>query len=665
MSNVRSLLVLVLLAALAGCSSTTQASSSNTDWTLPGHDYGNNRYVASTITPANVKTLALAWKTAIADDGEQEAAPIVSGGVMFLSTPHNHVIALDAKTGALKWDSPYTPATVLDFATNRGVGVSDGKVFILTQDCKVRALDAATGKEAWSVTGCSTDSNNWYSMPAYVYKDMLIVGVAGGDFGGNGSVQAFKASDGTKLWQWNTIPAPGEPGHETWGGDSWKHGGAALWGGLSIDPQTGTLYIAPGNAGPDFSKDVRPGKNLYSDSVVALDISANAPKMKWYYQIDDNDTHDSDPAMPPVLFDGVVGGKSRKLLAIADKSANLLILDRTNGQVIHKITVAQQDGISMHPTPQGLKACPNHGGGVEWLGGAYDPTTNLFIIPATQECGVFHSYAVQRPWKAGVNYRGGPPVPRNDGTGVVNAVDVSSGKIVWKVPVPYPAQGGALITASGVTFTTDLSGTIYALDTKTGKTLWTYATGSHVVAPFSTYRVDGREYLALEGGQAGNQQTPNLPASKGSYVFAFALGVQKPMLNTAQGQSAAGLATSNITQTGSAPYTRAQVQAGKMQYAQSCSACHGAQLQGVSAPALAGSAFGKSHLTIGSLHEFVTKEMPLTEPGSLKPDQYESIIAYILASNCVKPQNATTAFPSVLPPSAATVILSGASCPVK
>ncbi len=201
------------------------------DWLLAGHGYDNNRFVSSTITKSNVATLAPAWSTQIADDGEQEAAPVVWNGTMYLSTPHNHVIALNAATGALKWDSPYTPATILDFAVNRGVGIVDGKVFIATQDCRIRALDAQTGHQVWSVAGCSTQQNNWYSMPVYVYKDKLLVGVAGGDFGANGSVQAFSAKDGTKLWQWDTVPGPGQPGHETWPGDSWKHGGAALWEG--------------------------------------------------------------------------------------------------------------------------------------------------------------------------------------------------------------------------------------------------------------------------------------------------------------------------------------------------------------------------------------------------------------------------------------------------
>ena len=640
------------------------AEQDSSSWLLAGHGYGNNRYVTSTISAANVGTLAPAWSTQIADDGEQEAAPIVWRGTMYLATPHNHVIALNATTGALKWDSSYTPASILDFAANRGVGIGGGKVVLGTQDCRIRALDLDTGRKVWDVPGCTTQQNNWYSMPSYVYKGTVLIGTAGGDFGGNGSVQAFSLRDGAKLWQWNTVPGPGQPGNDTWPGESWKHGGAALWGGLSVDPQTSTLYIAPGNPSPDFSEATRKGKNLYADSVVALDISGAQPKLKWYYRIINSDTHDADPAMPPVLFDGRVGGTKRRLLAVADKGGNLVILDRSTGAPIHRLAVATQLNLDVPPDVAGQKACPNHGGGAEWLGGAYDPATNYFVIPVTQECGVFKSYAKQPDWVQGQNYRGGPPVARQDGTGLVNAVDVSTGKFAWRTAVPYPAQGGALVTSTGLTFTSDLGGDLYALDTKTGKILWKRATGVSIVAPFSLYRVDGAEYLAVEGGQPGNQKTPNLPPSKGSYALAFRLGATNPVANSARGQSlAAASATAGIAQSGSAPYTQAQVQVGKQQYATSCQSCHGAQLQGVSAPALAGSAFGKSHLSISALRTVVTTQMPLTAPGSLTPAQYASLMAYLLAANCVKPSgNGTTPFPAADQSAFKTVILVGAVC---
>ncbi|HTX55644.1 MAG TPA: PQQ-binding-like beta-propeller repeat protein [Candidatus Acidoferrales bacterium] len=653
--------VLLAMTLLAACSQSQQGATG--DWLSAGHDLSFNRYVTSTIGAQNVAQLAPAWTTQIADTGEQESAPIISDGTMYVSTPHNSVLALDAATGALKWDASYTPSEVLDFAVNRGVSIAGGKVFIATQDCRVRALDASTGKELWNVAGCSTDANNWYSMATYVYGNMLLVGVAGGDFGGNGAVQAFDVNNGKKLWQWDTIPAPGQPGHNTWPGDSWKHGGAALWGGLSVDPATSTLYVAPGNPAPDFYNGNRKGDNLYADSVVALDISGPQPKLKWYYKITDVDVHDADPAMPPVLFDGTVNGQKEPLLAIGDKGGNFVILDRTNGTLIHRLAVAHQLGLNQDPTPQGREACPNHGGGVEWNGGAYDPATNYFIVPVTQECGVFFTYAVQPPWQQGVNYHGGPMAKREDGTGQVNAVDVSSGTIAWATPLPYPAQGGALVTSTGLTFTSDLAGNLYALDTKTGKQLWTYATHTAIVAPFSMYTAGGNEYLAILGGEPGNQKTPNVPVSKGDYVMAFRVGATNPAANGTTGQAVALVeAAKGVTQTGTAPYTPAQLQIGKTAYMENCSSCHGAQLQGVSAPALVGAGFAAAKLSISDVRGIVTKQMPLTAPGTLSPATYAAIMAFLSASNCVKPATPAAPFPTTDEPGFKTVVFMGEVC---
>jgi mono/diheme cytochrome c family protein len=435
---------------------------------------------------------------------------------------------------------------------------------------------------------------------------------------------------------------------------------------LSVDPKTNTVFIAPGNPSPDFNDKNRVGKNLYADSVVALDISGTRPKLKWYYPLLQNDTHDDDPAMPAVLFAGVVDGRPRQLLGIGDKAANFVILDRATGAVVHRLAVAHQHGNDAAPTVQGREACPNHGGGIEWLGGSYDPKTNYFIVPTTVECGLFRTYAVVPAWAPGLNYRGGPPTKRRNGTGLVDAIDVSSGRIVWERPLPYPAEGGVLITSTGLAFTSDLSGNVYALDTQTGKTLWRRSTNSAIVAPFSSYRVDGNEYLVTVGGEAGNQATPNLPASRGSFVMAFRVGASAAMQNAATGQSAAtNLAAAGVVQQGLVSYTAAQVSAGKAQYAASCIACHGAQLQGVSAPALSGGAFGKLHVTIATMQNVVTKQMPLTAPGSLTKTQYASLMAFLLASNCVKAPSGGVK-PFVAPDAEnGEIVLAGASCPVK
>jgi alcohol dehydrogenase (cytochrome c) len=501
-----------------------KAATDESDWLSAGKSLDWNRYTTlKQIDAANVARLKPAWTYKIDDDGEQEAAPIVWHGTMFVSTPHDHVIALDAKTGQKKWEFSYTPAHVISFATNRGVALVDGKVFVGTLDGRLIALDAQTGAQLWNVPAVDDPVNTWYNSAPYVFNDTVIIGTSGGDQGNIGQISGFRVSDGKRLWVWHNVPAPGEPGHETWPSDSWQHGCADAWGGISIDAKSGTLFEAPGNPCPDQIDANRKGQNLYSDSVVALDIAHGAPKLKWYYQLVNDDTHDTDPAMPPVLFTGAVNGQPRELLAQGDKAGDFVILDRATGALVSKNVLVTQKGLDVAPDPTGKIACPNHGGGVEWNGGAYDPASNLFLIPATDECATWHAQASVE-YLPGHQYAGGPLPRRSGGHGVISAIDVASGKVAWKKDVPFPAQGGALITATGLAFTSELDGVFYALDAKTGKTLWQNATGSAIVDAPSAYQVDGTEYVAVISGQGGNQSTLELPKQNaGSFITAFAL----------------------------------------------------------------------------------------------------------------------------------------------
>jgi alcohol dehydrogenase (cytochrome c) len=633
------------------------------DWLLPAKSYLGNRFTAlNQITPQNVSTLGVAWKTQISDDGQQEAAPVVTNGTMYIATPHDNVLALDARTGKLKWQFPYNPPVVL-FAVNRGVGVEDGKVFLGTQDCRVIALDAETGKTVWNVPGCRDAANSFFSMASYVYKGSVVLGTGGGDNGNQGRVSAFSVVDGKKQWDWDTIQ------RDTWPGKSWMHGGADVWSGMAINPKTNTLFVAPGNPGPDMILKGRKGEDLYTNSLVALDISGKTPRVKWHYQLLKDDTHDEDPAMVPVLFSGEVEGSSRDLVAIGDKTGDFFILEQTSGKLIHRLALSDQKGLDNAPTLEGAPGCPNHGGGIEWLGGAYDPKSNLFVIPSTNECGTWKLLTEHPEYIPGQTFTGGPLPERNKGTGVVSAVDVSTGEVRWQVPVPYPAQGGALITTTGIVFTSDLGGTAYALDVATGKQLWKADTGSSICAPFSTYMLDGDQYLAILVGEAGNQQTANLPATHGSHVLVYKLGASQPVVNGTGGQTPlaaipASAASAQIAGTGSAPYTKQQVARGKTVYAGQCAVCHGHKLQGISAPALTGPSFAKSHLNASQIRSVVATQMPLTAPGSLAPDDYASVMAYMLSYDCVRPAgNGKAPFPTTDDPGLAKVTVGAKTCP--
>lgn len=686
MGSFRTLLTAVFISSFAACSggnaggnSTSDqaallaAGSNDANWIVPGKTYAGNRVTGlDEIRPANVAQLKKAWITSVRDDGEEEASPIAWNGVVYVSTSHDNVLALDGRSGNLRWAFPYSPAYELQYPVNRGVGLENGRLFLVTQDCRLLAIDAATGKQVFNVPACHDTSNTWYSMAAYVYKGKVIVGTSGGDLGGSGLVSAFSTENGSRLWDWHTVAQPGQPGHETWPGSSYVHGGAAVWSGLSIDQATDTLYAAPGNPGPNLTDYGHRGQNLYADTVVALDISGTSPRLKWYYKVVHNDVHDNDPSMPPVLFTGTVGGSPRELLAVGDKAGDFVILDRTNGTPVDRLAVSNQQGIfTSVPSVAGTFACPNHGGGVEWNGGSYDEATNFFFIPSTQECAIWKIiYTGAVPYIPGQAYTAGPLPKRRPATGVFTAVDVATGKPAWKKQFPYPAEGGALVTRSGLVFTTDVGGNVYAFDVKTGQQLWRDTVGSAIVAPISAYRAsDGHEYLVVEAGEGGNQQTPNLPPSQGARIVAYSLNPAQTAVNDASGQPSVAVATAGKTESASStatlPYTPAQMTTGAAVYTKNCLSCHGAHLQGVSGPALTGPAFAHANLNVAQIYGIVKQQMPLTAPGSLSAVNYAAVMAYILSYDCVKSAGGGTPFPTTATAQLSTVKPTDRTCPAR
>lgn len=671
-----SLAVLCLLCACHGESAQTAARE--IDWSWPSGGPSNNRTTSlDQITPENVSNVKKAWVTDIRDDGEEESNPLEIGGTVYLTTAHDNVLALDAITGKLKWAFGYNPQYELQYPVNRGVGYDDGRLYLFTQDCRMIALDAGTGKRIYNRPACHDTTNTWYSSAAYPYDHNVIIGTSGGDLGGDGLISSF-GRDGHRIWDWNTVTHPGEPNFGTWPGNSWQHGGAAVWAGLSVGADPNMIYAAPGNPEPNLTTYGHKGANLYSDSVVALDISGPKPALKWFYQVMQNDTHDADPAMPPVIFDGNVDGRPRRLLAVGDKAGDFIVLDRTDGKPVYRMAVSKQRGIlTTHPTVQGTYACPNHGGGIEWNGGAYSAQTNIFYIPSTNECADWKiTYPKAVPYIPGQPYSAGPLPKRRNGTGVVNAVDINTGKLAWTFQMPYPAQGGALTTSNGLVFTDDVRGRVYALDAKSGRELWHDDVGAAIVAPLAMYQAsNGTQYLVVEAGEAGNQKTKNLPSTLGkARVVAFALNVSRTLHNDDTGQprvTVASASNGNTTEsgnvastvsTGTAPYTQAQARAGASLYQQHCSACHGASLQGISAPALEGPTLAHAHLNVSQMFDIVRQQMPLNAPGSLSQDNYASIMAFLLSRECVKPSAGNQKFPSTNEAALAKTTVGAGSC---
>jgi alcohol dehydrogenase (cytochrome c) len=345
-------------------------------------------------------------------------------------------------------------------------------------------------------------------------------------WGGSGYVTAFSAATGRRVWEWYTVPRPGEPGHETWGsGDAWKTGGGSIWGGFTIDPTTNTLYVDVGNPQPAFLGDVRPGANLYTCSMVALDISGPRPRVRWYHQFTPHDLHDWDAAAPPVLFTGTVHGVRRPLVATGDKVGNFWVLDVRNGRVLEHTVVSTQLNGNVLPNVHGVLTCPGTNGGVEFNGGSYMPETNAFYVPSVDQCATFATGPVTNSADLGLDLGGPVPVITGPSTGWMSAIDIASGRFLWRRKLALPEIGGALSLGTGMVFTGQLDGEFDAYDGQSGAVLWKFPTGSTISAPPATYTIAGKQYVVVgSGNPTGNFALPGLPATNaGAMISAFTL----------------------------------------------------------------------------------------------------------------------------------------------
>jgi alcohol dehydrogenase (cytochrome c) len=549
-------LLLVAISALA------QDGATHADWPSFGGTHQAWRYSAlDQINTSNVKKLAPAWLFQTGDYAENlQATPIVVDGVMYVITARDNVYALDAATGRVIWSylygtpRPGRPGTFSGLAQNRGVAVGDGKVFFGTNDTFLVALDQKTGREVWKVSvddpmqcGC-----NIYSAPLVV-KDKVIVGGNGSEMAHRGYLTAFYAKTGRLAWRWYVVPGPGEPGHDTWKGDSWKFGGGAPWMTGSYDPELSLLYWGTGNPSPDYfdavrlpADDNRKNANLYTDSIVALDPDTG--KLRWYYQELPGDVTDFDSAYEIVLADREVSGRPRKLLVHMNKSGITFVLDRVTGEFINAFSVPEvQTWISgvgkngellgrQHPdVDKSTSLCPSIAGAKSWNQIAYSPRTALIYAPVIEICNDVTPNN-QPPDEGGVylNAAVEPKLPPNRTTySHVDAWDPVTGKRVWSYPYRYLLLASMLATAGDLVFTGDPEGDFFALDARTGEKLWSYQTGAGHRGSAISYSVNGRQYIATPTGWQQSQigsvamsLFPDQSWRQGSTLVVFALPEQ-------------------------------------------------------------------------------------------------------------------------------------------
>src|ERR1017187_1626814 len=494
--------------------------TSQTDWSTYNGQVGGNRYTSLTqITPANVAKLAPRWIFPMPNVTRLETTPVVVEGIMYV-TSGNECYALDAGGGRELWhfQRPRTRGLVGNAAGgfNRGVALAGGRGVMGTGNAHILALNRLTGAVLWETEMADWRQNYNATSAPLVVENLVISGTAGGEQGVRGFLAAYDQASGKEVWRFWTVPAPGEPGSETWKGKAINHPSAVTWLTGTYDPQLDTLYWPTGNPGPDYNDDERGGDNLYSDCMLALD--AKTGKLKWYYQFTPHDVWDWDATETPMLVDANWQGQPRKLLIQANRNGFFYVFDRVNGKLLlakpfvknlNWATGIGPDGRPMLkpdlelPNARGAKVCPMQDGATNWNSTSYNPATGLFFVQAQEGCSIVTKRPVE--WEAGRGYLGGNARTATDETRqkVLRAIDIQTGKSAWELPQVGrgDSYGGTLSTASGLVFFCEDSGMLEAVDAAHGKPLWQFQTNQTWRASPMAYQFDGEQYVAAASGQ--------------------------------------------------------------------------------------------------------------------------------------------------------------------
>lgn len=492
------------------------------DWLSYSGGYKSERFSPLTqITPANVDQLKVMWayqmqSTGISGAALQETTPLVAGDVMYITESPSSVSALDVRTGRLLWHFvPDISNEVLNIGfprINRGVALLDDKVYVATLDARLFALDAGTGAVRWETTVADNDVGFSLTLAPLALDGKIIVGVSGAEAGVRGFVDAYDTDTGEQLWRTFTVPAPGEPGSETWQGDDWQTGGGSTWLTGSYDPELDLLYWTTGNPAPDWNGDLRPGDNLFTCAVLALDPVTG--EMQWHFQYTPHDTHDWDANQIPVLIDGEFRGEQRKLLALANRNAFYYLLDRETGEYLLGEEYSYQtwaEGIddngrpivipNTDPTREGNLVWPSLQGATNWFSPSYNPNTEQFFVPNRRMGAIYFKADVE--YEPGMPFLGGgeQPLDGDDASGAILSLDAMTGEQQWEFELQTPLWSGVMATGGGLVFGSSNEGNFFALDAEDGEPVWFFNTGAHIRTNPMGFAVDGNQRVAIIGGQ--------------------------------------------------------------------------------------------------------------------------------------------------------------------
>jgi quinohemoprotein ethanol dehydrogenase len=636
-----------------------------TSWPTNGGNLYNQRYSPLTrINRENVSGLLAEWELHLGSGtgpmNSGEAQPIVVDGVAYIPTGDNDVFAIDIETGNFKWAyyAELNPGitTVCCGWTSRGVALSEDSVFVGQLDGKLVALDRANGSIKWSIQAERWEEGFSITSAPLYYDGMVITGFSGGEKGVRGRVKAYDADDGSLLWTFHTIPGPGEAGHDTWAQDNelWQHGGATVWQTPAVDPEAGMLYFSTGNAGPDYNGAVRPGDNLFTVSVLALDIKTGA--YRWHYQMVHHDIWDYDASNPVILFDLDYKGAPRKGLVQAGKTGFLYILDRLTGEPLVGIeerpvpqeprnaTAATQpypvgDPFVPHEVrmaPEGytlvnqgriftpfwtdpVVVSPGLAGGANWPPSAVDPAKGVMYI-----CGNDRPFAykaeelgTERP-EPGANWTGGGflgyPLWN---LGVFAAMDLRTNTVVWQKHWKEPCNSGVTATAGGLLFVGRNDGRLTALDSDSGETLWEFQTGAGMNAPVTVFEHKGEQYVLAYS--AGNTLGPS-PHGDGVWLFSLQGTVGEALPPGAE------QVQRNVTVPAPGP---ADLAAGALVYNSMCAACHGEEGRGGHGGGISLANVDSTELVISIVNQGRNRMPALS--AAMSPEQLRDVAAYVAA----------------------------------
>jgi alcohol dehydrogenase (cytochrome c) len=495
------------------------------NWLSYNGDYSGRRYSSlSEINKNSLAQLRAAWVFHAHNSSRLEVTPVVANGMMFV-TASNDAFALDARTGRVVWhhSRPNSEGLIDDASRHitRGVALWRNRVYMETDNAHLLCLDARSGNLIWDVAYADWNKNYGATSAPLVVKDKVLVGTSGGDDGVRGFLAAYDALSGKLAWRFWTIPAPGEFGSESWPGKLYLHGGGTTWMPGTYDPNLNTIYWGTSNPAPDFEGEVRPGNDLYTDCMLALDPDTG--KLKWYFQFTPHDLFDFDAVETPILIDAVYQGAARKLLVQANRNGYVYVLDRTNGKFLSATAFVEKlnwaKGIDaagrpiltdVKPTAEGTRVCPGYAGATNWFAPSYSEATHSVYFMALEQCEMY--FFKPQPFQEGQGYysTGVKRIPGENSQKLLVAFNLDTVSIAWKYEQigGGRSSAGTMATAGGLVFFGDDASSLEAVDAQSGKSLWHFVTGQDISASPMSYAIAGKQYVAIAAG---------------SDVFSFAL----------------------------------------------------------------------------------------------------------------------------------------------